>query len=73
MRLKILKCFVVLASVSASGCVRAVLVPESAPVRLAETVKADVYVLVDGVWTRSANRVELREGLYIVPPSYVDE
>jgi len=57
----------------APGCVRAVLVPETSPVRLAEPVKARVWILENGTWTRSANSVELKEGLYVVPPSYVDE
>lgn len=57
----------------ASGCVRAVLVPETSPVRLAETVKAKVWILEDGIWIESVNEVELKEGLYIVPPSYVHD
>lgn len=66
-------CFAVPGIGSASGCVRAVLVPESSPVRLAETVKARVWILEGGTWVESVNEVELKEGLYIVPPSYVDE
>lgn len=61
------------ALVFATGCVRTVLVPETSPVRLAEPVKARVWIMENGTWTRSANSVELKEGLYIVPPSYVDE
>ena len=66
-------CFVAQGIVFASGCVRAVLVPETSPVRLAETVKAKVWILEDGIWIESVNEVELKEGLYIVPPSYVHE
>ncbi len=66
-------CFAAQGIVFATGCVRAVLVPETSPVRLAETVKAKVWILEDGTWIQSVNEVELKEGLYIVPPSYVDE
>ena len=66
-------CFAAQGIAFASGCVRAVLVPETSPVRLAETVKAKVWILEDGIWIESVNEVELKEGLYIVPPSYVHE
>lgn len=56
-----------------TSCVRAVLVPENSPVRLREPVRARVYVLDRGRWTESANRVELPEGWYLVPPSFVEE
>lgn len=66
--------FAVLATGFGSGCgPRVVLVPESSPIRLAEPIRAHVYVLEGGEWVRGANAVELTEGLYIVPPSYVDE
>lgn len=68
-----LLCFAAQGIAFASGCVRAVLVPETSPVRLAETVKAKVWILEDGVWIESVNEVELKEGLYIVPPSYVHD
>ena len=66
-------CFAAQVIAFASGCVRAVLVPETSPVRLAETVKAKVWILEDGIWIESVNEVELKEGLYIVPPSYVHD
>lgn len=56
-----------------TSCVRAVLVPETSPVRLRESVRARVYVLDGNRWTESANRVELPEGWYLVPPSFVEE
>jgi hypothetical protein len=32
-----------------------------------------VYALIDGEWVLSGNSVELEEGWYLVPPSYVEE
>ena len=58
----------------ASGCgPRTVLVPESSPVRIGPNVKGRVYVREGNEWTLSANCVEIPEGFYLVPPSYVDE
>lgn len=58
----------------ASGCgPRAVLVPESSPVRIGPNVKGRVYVREGNEWTLSANDVAIPEGFYLVPPSYVDE
>jgi len=56
-----------------ASCVRAVLVPESSPVRLRDSVRARVYVLESGRWVESENRVQLPEGWYLVPPSFVEE
>lgn len=56
-----------------TSCVRAVLVPESSPVRLRDSVRARVYVLDGGRWVESENRVQLPEGWYLVPPSFVEE
>lgn len=47
--------------------------PDASPMRLGPDVKARVYHREAGVWTLSANRVELPEGWYLVPPSYVEE
>lgn len=58
----------------ASGCgPRTVLVPESSPIRVGPGVSGRVYVREAGEWTLSANEVNIPEGTYIVPPSYVDE
>lgn len=57
----------------AGGCARTVLVPEGAPVRIGPRVEGRVYARVDGEWELSDNRVELPEGWYLVPPSFVEE
>ena len=72
-RLAMLAAFVVLASVLLSGCGRTVLVPESIPLRIGPKIKGRVYALTDGEWTLSSNCVEIPEGWYCVPPSYVEE
>ena len=64
--------FVVLAIVFGVGCSRTVLVSESSPVRVGPKVTGNVYALVDGEWTLSPNRVEIPEGWYLVPPSFVE-
>lgn len=61
-----------LALVFASGCTRTVLVPETSPVRIGPCARARVYALVGGEWILSDNSVELEEGWYLVPPSYVE-
>lgn len=61
-----------LALVFASGCTRTVLVPESSPVRIGHGARARVYALVGGEWILSDNSVDLEEGWYLVPPSYVE-
>ena len=62
------------AAASASGCgPRAVLVPEGAPVRIGPETRARIYVMTDGEWELSANRPEIPEGWYCVPPSFVED
>lgn len=66
--------FVVVALAFASGCgSRAVFIPDQSPVRVGPGVKGRVWMLVDGDWTLSSNSVELPEGMYIVPPRFVEE
>jgi len=62
-----------LALACVAGCHRVVLVPESSPVRIARATRTTVYCLVDGEWTLSANEVILSEGMYVVPPSFVED
>lgn len=74
MHRKILTSFAALATVCATACgPRTILVRESSPIRIGPDVKGHVYVRENGEWTLSANRVEIPEGYYLVPPSYVDE
>lgn len=74
MQRKIRTYSVALALAFASGCgPRTVLVPESAPIRVGPGVVGRIYVREAGEWTLSANEVEIPEGAYIVPPSYVEE
>lgn len=71
---KILTLSLVQASVFLTACgPRTVLVRESSPIRIGPDVKGHVYIRENGEWTLSANRVEIPEGYYLVPPSYVDE
>jgi hypothetical protein len=69
--------FAALALAFASGCGnnRTIFVPEDSPMRLGPGTSARVWVRVDGSkeWVLSGNRVDLPEGWYIVPSSYVDE
>jgi len=62
-----------LAIACASGCARTVLVAESSPVRVGPCVRGRVYALVGGEWRLGGNAVELPEGWYLVPPSYVED
>jgi hypothetical protein len=32
-----------------------------------------VYTLIDGEWRLGDNRVQIPEGFFVVPPSYVEE
>lgn len=74
MHRKILTSSAALVIACASACgPRTILVPESSPVRVGPNVVGRVYVREGGEWTLSANAVEIPEGSYIVPPSYVDE
>lgn len=56
-----------------TGCTRAVLVPESSPVRIGPEVRCRIYLLENGEWVISDNEVLLPEGWYCVPPSYVED
>lgn len=57
----------------ASGCAsRTVLVSESSPTRAGPSFKGRVYTLVDGEWRLSSDPVEIPEGWYMVPPSFVE-
>jgi len=63
-------CWIALISLASScGCAtRVVYVPHGEPVRLAESVKARVWVKgTDGVPVLSKNRVTLAEGWYALP------
>ena len=74
MRRRMMMLCAVQAIAFASGCgPRTILVPESSPVRIGPNVKGRVYVREGNEWTLSANCVEIPEGFYLVPPSYVDE
>lgn len=57
----------------ASGCTRAVLIPESSPIRIGPETKARIYAYIDGEWTLMDNIVDIPEGWYVVPPSFVEE
>lgn len=59
---------------SASGCAsRTVLVPEGSPIRIGPDTRAKVYAMDEGAWRLSGNCVEIPEGWYCVPPSFVEE
>ncbi len=62
----------VLASVAGCGA-RTILVPEAAPVRVGPDTRARVYTRINNDWVLSDNRVQLQEGWYLVPPSFVEE
>lgn len=57
----------------ASGCgsSRTVFVPEASPMRVGPDARVRVYHRVAGEWTLSSNRIEIPEGWYLVPPSFV--
>lgn len=65
--------FALLVIASASGCTRTVLVPEASPIRIGPATKARIYAMTDGGWTLGANCVEIPEGWYCVPPSFVEK
>ena len=61
-------CLLALMSMSVSCASRVIYVPHGEPVRLAESVKARVWVKgADGVSVRSKNRITLSEGWYALP------
>ena len=51
---------------------RAVLVPGASPIRIGPATRARIYAMSDGEWELSANCVEIPEGWYCVPPSFVE-
>lgn len=58
----------------ASGCgSRTIFVPEESPMRVGPSSRLRVYHRIDGTWTLSENRIDIPEGWYLVPPSYVAE
>ena len=59
----------------AFGCApnRTVFVPEDSPMRVGPSSSMRVWMRIDGVWTLSGNRIDIPEGWYLVPPSYVAE
>ena len=57
----------------ASGCGRTVLVSEGSPMRVGPETRAQVWTRVDGEWELSANRLDIPEGWYLVPPSFVEK
>jgi hypothetical protein len=65
--------FAVLVLGSASGCSRAVFIPEASPIRVGPNCRTKVYLLIDGEWTLSDNSVVIPEGWYCVPPRFVVE
>jgi hypothetical protein len=50
-----------------------VFVPEDSPMRVGPSSSMRVWMRLDGVWTLSGNRIDIPEGWYLVPPSYVAE
>ena len=59
---------IVFASMSASCASRVIYVPHGEPVRLAESVKAKVWVVdASGKSVRSQNRITIHEGWYALP------
>jgi len=57
----------------AAGCARAVLLPDSSPIRIGPKAKAKVYYWTGTEWNLSSNEVEIPEGWYCVPPRFVEE
>jgi hypothetical protein len=52
---------------------RTVFVPEASPMRGGPSSSMRVWMRIDGVWTLSGNRIDVPEGWWLVPPSYVAE
>ena len=68
----ILSAWLVLALACVTGCAsRTIFVPEESPMRVGPQSRLRVYHRIDGTWTLSENRIEIPEGWYLVPPSYV--
>ena len=73
MRRPIMVACAALALACVPGCARTVLVPEGAPVRIGPGTRARIYAMTDGEWRLSDNCLEIPEGWYCVPPSYVED
>ena len=72
-RLRLILLYSVLLLVaSACGCSRTVLIREADPIRIGPDTRSRVYTMIEGEWRLSPNRVEIPEGWYCVPPSFVD-
>jgi hypothetical protein len=56
-----------------NGCARTVLVAEGSPLRIGPKTAGRVYTRVGDEWILSENRVEVPEGWYLVPPSFVEK
>lgn len=66
--------FVLLVLAFALGCgSRAVFIPDQSPMRIGEPTRMRVWMMVDGQWTLSANKIEVPEGYYIVSPRWVED
>jgi hypothetical protein len=63
----------VLALAFASGCARTVLVSEGSPIRTGPNIKGRVYHRTAEGWELSDNCVQVPEGWYCVPPSFVEQ
>lgn len=61
-----------LAVAYASGCARTVLVSEGSPIRVGPGMKGRVYHRTADGWEMSDNCVQVPEGWYCVPPSFVE-
>ena len=59
--------------VCAAACQRVVLVTESSPIRIGNDCWSKIYTLHGTEWRLSDNRVQIPEGWYAVPPSFVAE
>lgn len=75
MRMLIASLCVALLLDCAFGCApnRTVFVPEASPMRVGPSSSMRVWMRLDGVWTLSGNRIDVPEGWYLLPPSYVAE
>lgn len=70
----VLVAVLLLTLMAAAGCQRTVLVSEDSPIRTGPDVSARVYTLTsDGEWRLSDNKVNIPEGWYCVPPSFVKD
>lgn len=70
----ILSVSLALALACVTGCgSRTIFVPEESPMRVGPQSRLRVYHRIDGTWTLSNNRIEIPEGWYLVPPSFVKE